>query len=241
VILLLAWYGALVWLAERDGERRLRECCRALGMSREDVLSAERLAALPDWELKGRLARWYGPLWGDFLGESVLACEVQLHGPGKFPPRMTAVVFNEPIPDLPDFDLEPIDSPPPRRVAELLEVWRGAHRPAFAGEPLGRAYRLLGADPAPLERWLPRSCRDLLARHPGWVIQARGGRLLVCQQYRVCPVEGLPTLLAVACHLRRLFLAGAAPPRPDEDGGAEPPGLPPKVGPRAQTRPVSDE
>ena len=116
---LLAGYVLLGWLCR---PRRRAPPAGVLAGARAVVRggSARRApGGTAEWGLKGRAVRWDSTITGSFLGTGVLVCQVQLPG-GKDLPRLTVVAFTDPIPGLPDFDLEPADSPRPIGFSELL-------------------------------------------------------------------------------------------------------------------------
>ena len=118
-------------------------------------------------------------------------------------------VFLEPVADLRDFTLEPIGKTT-LRLGDVGHFWNkdllqlvGLRQPVpLEDQRFARLYELRDGKFEEIDIWLTHEFRDLLARYPGWGIQAREGMLLFYREFAVYPPEGMPTLLALAWQLR---------------------------------------
>lgn len=162
-----------------------------------------------------------GRCWvvGRFEGTTVKVVNLQCGG-GKRKYEVTAAFFEDPIAGLPDFDIHPTADSGKFWNVDMLVLLRLRRPPPLQGEAFGRFFRLEGVEPERLESWLTPEERDRLAQARGWAIQAREGRLAIWKPMRCCPTLEWPTFLAVAAHIRRLFLRGSQVKK-DEAGATE--------------------
>jgi hypothetical protein len=205
VTLLLLVFG-YPWRAQKNFE----VVARGLGFSFAPAMPAQLHTAVTVLPLVGN-NQSANCLWGSLHGTPVLMMDLNRRAVGGRTTE-TVVIFLEPVPDLPDFGLEP--------TADRSHFWNidlfqmlGLRRslPLPPGR-FGERYRLDKGSFEELVNWLTEPFQNELARQPGWCVQSGQGMLLFYRKLRIYPAAGRPTLLALAGQLRQLmFIAHPVP------------------------------
>jgi len=210
----VAWFFVLGWWFS-GGPSDLKNFASSIDMKHFAQLSEERVRCFPSWPVKDLIVQRGFAIIGRFGGTHVVLANVARRTwlmkkltKSRRLINVTIVAFCDTIAGLPDFDIEPIPDRNSIWNWDLFELWRLQTKPPLNNEPFGSHYRLLNCPPETLDAWLTPSDRDKLASHPGWAIQARKGQIVMFKPNFSCPASGVPTLLAVACHIHRLFLKG---------------------------------
>jgi hypothetical protein len=225
-VLISAFVVLLVYalLSSRREAREREAVARGLRLAEADTQGNGVLAPLAPFPLgqKMRGPRVKNGLIGVFQRTEVILADLECGLPWvKGRMTFTVVFFPEPVPGLPDFEVEPVADRSKFWNKDLFQVVGLRRQDPLQGQPFGQRYRMTAAEPDAVLWRLTPEARDQLARHPGWAIQARQGRLLIFQPYKLCPARALPVLLSLAWRVRELLRASGSPVASPPAGAAD--------------------
>jgi hypothetical protein len=202
--------GWCLWRRRRAG---MKAAADALGFAFAPTLPRARAEAvgLPPFLLRPRLmVNRYFCLDGTYQGSRVLVLDAQFRTPpDRNYTHQTVVLFPEPVPGLPDFQLELAKDETKLRnlgLDQLLGLWP---LNPLRDQPFGRHYRLGAGNLADVLPWLSPELCDVLERRQGWVLGGWQGRFYLYHRGRYCRADACATFVAVAWRMREML--GAAP------------------------------
>jgi hypothetical protein len=187
----------------------VKAAAQALGFAFAPTVPRARALALglPPFLFRPRLlADRRNCMEGTYQGSRVLLLDGLFRSPpSELNTPQTVVIFPEPIPCLPDFQLEPgrDESMLHNRSLEQLVGLRPLN--PFRDEPFGRHYRLAYGYAGDVRPWLSPPLCAFLERHKGWVVGARQGRFYLYRPQRHCRGDACATFIAVAWRLRDML------------------------------------
>lgn len=210
VVVLIGWVRR-----QRDARQRLAsaaEVAEVLGLrftSLPGPEQREEFAGFPLFKEPAPADSFEDQLTGTYRGQQVTLFDFTFRVPGGkgMRSRRTVAVFLDPLPLLPDFRLEPtIDRS--QFYNKNLFTLLGLRRAARDSDRLfNQRYQLATDALVTPEELLGEETCDVLARVPGWEVQARGGRLLYYRPGYLCEPALYGTFLAVTWRLRQMIVA----------------------------------
>jgi hypothetical protein len=190
-------------------QTQVKAAAQALGFAFTPTVPRARALALllPPFLFRPRLlADRRNCMEGTYQGSRVLLLDGLFRSPpsGLNTPQ-TVVVFLEPVPGLPDFQLEPGRDESKLRNRSLEQHLGLRPLNPFRDEPFGRHYRLAAGDAEAVRPWLSPPLGAFLERHKGWVVGAWHGRFYLYHPQRHCRADACATIIAVAWRLRDML------------------------------------
>lgn len=202
------WYG---WRRRWAG---MKAAADAVGFAFAPTLQRARAEALglPPFLLRPRfLVDRHFCIDGTYHGSRVLLVDALFRTPpDRAYTHQTVVLFPEPVPGLPDFQVEPAKDESKLRNRSLDQLLGRRPLNPLREEPFGRHYRLGAGTAADVLPWLSPELRDVLERRKGWVLGAWRGQFYLYHRGRYCRADACATFVAVAWRMRDM-LAAAAP------------------------------
>jgi hypothetical protein len=206
--------GGLVALRRRRGA--VKAAADALGFAFFPSVSRVRAEAfgLPPFLLRPRFLVDRGCcMEGRFQDSRVLLLDAAFRTP---PDRaltgQTVVFFPDPVPSLPDFQLEPGGDESKLRNRSPGQFFGLRPLNPFRDEPFGRTYRLGSGIPEAVRPWLSPGLCAFLERNKGWTLGAWQGRFYLYRRGNRCRGDACATFIAVAWRLRDFLMPDPEPP-----------------------------